>query len=217
MTGLVEAHPAVAAIDAQIAEVQDRESRFRAWASEQGEIHRDAVSAYEAAKREAIESGKPVKMAPPPPSPVEDAPHHLASLQFEITQLREERQLVMAGLAAELTPVIRDRYAALMRQVHDNVAELRRLSADMRSLQADTMAIAVSQNMLAARDPNRGREQLQQLPDPTPAVLVDAAQSGRDLLATTATRRLGMASNLNQLPSGAYGPNPTVRTPEPHR
>ena len=202
---MVDAQPEIQEIDALVADVAEREEKYRAWVAEQARIHREAVAEYDAALQAAIDAGQPLTTAPP--APVNDAGARLAVFNAERRSLREKRSAVVASVAYRVLPEARTRYDDAMKRARRHAVALQAIGEEVVQLQRAVKECMVAQALVDVGDPQTGRGRVPSLTAPTPASVAAAALGGPDLLAETPDPGVvGMISNMHDAPSSAWEP-----------
>ncbi|GAB3820206.1 hypothetical protein [Kribbella italica] len=214
MKTLIDEHPAVVEIEERRAKIDAAEAAYREWMAHEVEAHRQEVEAYEAAKEAAVQSGRRFEGQRPADSPTEDCDARLDRFRTERAMLDMERFRTVAALREELVQVARARYDDAISTVREHVEALSRILTEVRSLQVAVHTMATAQNELDAKDPRKGRRELEPIRSVDVAGLVDAAVSGRDLLAVQPERKLGQTGSWGGSTATAWEP---PLPPEPQR
>jgi hypothetical protein len=195
---LISDLPAVAKVDAEIAELAEMEQKYITGHAAQVDEYIAAAAAHDAAVADALNSGK---LPPDPPAePTSDAVHmdRLIVFRNRRGELQERRLHAIAAGASTIELMTGAQYGDLLEKAKPHVAALKTAAAKISELQNCRHETACA---VVACDPSRGSG-ASRPPSPVRpdcAAVVQAVTHGLDLLEMEPDRRLGMSGNLHEV------------------
>lgn len=208
MNEIVDRHPRVVEVDAQVLEVALREELFRRSVVEARRLHSAELEKHHAAVDKAFDSGKvPPSRKPEPPISQEEIDSRMLVLHGEREALREQRMRVLGEIRPEVEMRARAVEAEVMGAAGEHVESLRGLARRLQVAQQAMTEVAGAQAYFDRQDPYVGAGKISPPEAASPESLVHAVVWGTDLLTVGVPRRLGMSgSNLHQPAATAWEP-----------